>query len=71
MVRARDMKDAPAPAGENEAALFVPCVRESLPDMLPEDWELPFRFVPAPPGMTFISPCLYRPVVPPPRTFDW
>jgi len=42
----------PFPAGVNEATFLVPCIQDSLPGALPEDWELPLRFVPAPPEMT-------------------
>lgn len=42
----------PVPVDVNEATLLVPCIQDSLPGMLPEGWELPLRFVPAPPEMT-------------------
>ena len=42
----------PVPADVNEATLYVPCIQSALPGILPEDWDLPLRFVPAPPEMT-------------------
>jgi len=40
------------PADVNAVTLFVPCIQDTLPGMLPENWELPLRFVPAPSDMT-------------------
>jgi hypothetical protein len=40
------------PADVNEANLLVPCIRDVLAGVFPENWELPLRFVPAPPEMT-------------------
>lgn len=42
----------PVPAGINEAVLVVPCIFNTLPGKVPENWELPLRFVPAPPDLT-------------------
>ena len=42
----------PVPAGVNEAVFVIPCIFNTLPGTLPEDWELPLRFVPAPPDLT-------------------
>ncbi len=42
----------PIPAGVNEATLLVDCIGGTIPGRLPENWEVPMRFVPAPPGMT-------------------
>jgi hypothetical protein len=44
----------PIPAGVNEAVLVIPCIGETLPGTVPENWELPLRFVPAPPDLTVI-----------------
>ena len=44
----------PVPAGVNEAVFVVPCISNTLPGKVPENWELPLRFVPAPPDLTVI-----------------
>jgi hypothetical protein len=44
----------PVPAGVNEAVFVVPCISNTLPGTVPENWELPLRFVPAPPDLTVI-----------------
>jgi hypothetical protein len=44
----------PIPADVNEATLLIPCIQDVLPGELPENWELPLRFVPAPPDMTLM-----------------
>ena len=38
----------PVPAGVDEAVFVLPCIGGTLPGTVPEDWELPLRFVPAP-----------------------
>ena len=44
---------APLPAGVNEAVLLaLPCLPPKEPGKIPEKWEFPLRFVPAPPDMT-------------------
>ncbi len=43
---------APLPADVNDAVLIIPCIEGSLQGTLPENWELPLRFIPAPPDMT-------------------
>lgn len=42
----------PVPAGVNEAVLVIPCIFDTLPGTVPENWEIPLRFVPAPPNLT-------------------
>ncbi len=42
----------PIPANINEVTLFLPCIQGTLPGKAPEDWEVPLRFVGAPPDMT-------------------
>ena len=42
----------PVPSGVNEAVFVVPCIQNTLPGTVPTDWELPLKFVPAPPGLT-------------------
>lgn len=42
------------PKDVNEVTLFVPCIFNTLPGTVPENWVLPLRFVPAPPDMTVI-----------------
>lgn len=44
----------PVPAEINEAVFVVPCIFNTLPGTVPENWELPLRFVPAPPDLTVI-----------------
>ena len=44
----------PIPAGVNAAVFMVPCISGTLPGKVPENWELPLRFVPAPPDLTVI-----------------
>jgi len=44
----------PLPANTREATLIVPCIPYTKSGTLPENWELPLRFVPAPPNMTLI-----------------
>jgi hypothetical protein len=38
----------PVPPDVNEAVFVLPCLAGTLPGTVPEDWELPLRFVPAP-----------------------
>jgi hypothetical protein len=40
------------PASVNEAVFVIPCIGNTLPGKVPENWELPLRFVPAPPDLT-------------------
>lgn len=42
----------PVPANVNEATLVIPCIFNTLPNTVPENWEISLRFVPAPPNMT-------------------
>ena len=42
----------PVPAEVNEAVFVVPCIVNTLSGSVPENWELPLRFVPAPPDLT-------------------
>ncbi|HLB49225.1 MAG TPA: hypothetical protein VJL59_19615 [Anaerolineales bacterium] len=42
----------PIPANVNEAVLTFDCIGFTRPGALPENWEIPLRFVPAPPDMT-------------------
>ena len=45
---------APLAAQVNDALLLIPCIEGSLPGTLPKQWELPLRFIPAPPEMTIV-----------------
>ena len=45
---------APLDAQVNNVVLIIPCIDGSLPGTLPEQWELPLRFVPSPPEMTIV-----------------
>ncbi|MBI3738634.1 MAG: hypothetical protein HY258_06280, partial [Chloroflexi bacterium] len=42
----------PIPADVNEAVFVMPCIFDTLPGTVPEDWELTLQFVPAPPELT-------------------
>ena len=42
----------PVPAKVNQAFLEIPCITNTLPGKAPENWELPLRFVAAPPDLT-------------------
>ena len=42
----------PVPANVNKAVFVMPCISSTLPGKVPENWELPLRFVPAPPDLT-------------------
>jgi hypothetical protein len=44
----------PLPADVNEAALVLPCLPGTLPGAVPENWELPLKFVPASPDRTVV-----------------
>jgi len=54
----------PIPANVNEAVLTFDCIGFTKPGALPENWEIPLRFAPAPPDMT-VAPVieLFPPVV--------
>jgi len=44
---------APLPANVNEATLLtLPCLPSKVPGTIPEKWEFPLHFAPAPPDMT-------------------
>lgn len=42
----------PIPANVNEADLTFDCIGFTIPGTLPENWDIPLRFAPAPPDMT-------------------
>jgi hypothetical protein len=42
----------PLPAEVTQAVLVIPCIDETLPGTVPENWALPLRFVPAPADLT-------------------
>ena len=42
----------PIPANIDQATFVLPCIQETLPGLAPENWELPLRFIPAPPDLT-------------------
>ncbi len=44
--------DAPVPANVNEVTYVMPCILDTLPGTAPTSWELPLKFVAAPPGFT-------------------
>ena len=46
--------DAVIPTNVSEATLVLPCIFNTMPGKVPQDWELSMRFVPAPPDMTVL-----------------
>jgi len=44
----------PIPESVNEAVLVLPCIFNTLPGTVPENWELKLTFVPAPPDLTLV-----------------
>jgi hypothetical protein len=52
---------AAVPANINEAVLVIPCIMDVLPGVLPENWELPLRFIPAPDNLTALPVIEYTP----------
>lgn len=48
------MEYGPFPVGLNEAVLRIDCIGGTLTGALPENWEVPIRFTPAPPGLTLV-----------------
>ncbi|MCE5207367.1 MAG: hypothetical protein LLG42_03545 [Chloroflexi bacterium] len=44
----------PVPADVNEAVFVIPCINSTLPGTVPENWELPLRFMDAPPDFTVV-----------------
>jgi len=40
------------PAAVNEVTFVMPCVRSAIPGKAPENWDLSFHLIPAPPEMT-------------------
>jgi hypothetical protein len=44
----------PLPADVNKAVYVIPCIFNTLPGTVPENWELPLEFVPAPPSLTVV-----------------
>jgi hypothetical protein len=48
------LKYGPIPANVNEAALTFECIGFARAGALPENWDIPLRFAPAPPDMTVV-----------------
>ena len=44
----------PVPEDVPQALLMIPCIGETLPGTVPENWELPLRFVAAPEDLTVL-----------------
>jgi len=42
----------PVPVNVNEATFVLPCIWNTLPGTVPENWEIGVRFAPAPPDLT-------------------
>jgi hypothetical protein len=55
---------AALPADVNEATFELPCLMDTAPGAAPENWQLPLRFVPAPPEMN-LTPVLDVPTATP------
>ena len=58
------MTFAALPADVNEATFELPCLADTAPHAAPENWQLPLRFVPAPPEMN-LTPVLDVPTATP------
>ena len=54
---------APIPANVNEATLVIPCIFNTLPGTVPLNWELPIRFIAAPPNLTILPVIDVTPLV--------
>lgn len=46
--------DTPVPQEVDQATFVLPCLEGTLPGAAPENWEIPLRFIPAPPDFTLI-----------------
>ena len=47
------MNEFPAiPADVNEATLVIPCINDTLPGTVPENWQIPLKIMAAPPELT-------------------
>ena len=46
--------DAPVPSDIQEATFILPCIFNTLPGSAPEQWEIPLRFIPAPPDFQIL-----------------
>ena len=44
----------PVPANVTEATFVIPCIGNTLPGKVPENWELQLHFMPAPPELTVL-----------------
>jgi hypothetical protein len=44
----------PVPANVDEVVLIIPCIFNTLPGTVPENWEIPLRFVPATADLTVL-----------------
>lgn len=47
-----EMDFLPVPEKVDEAVLVIPCIVNTMPGTVPENWEMPMRFVPAPSNLT-------------------
>jgi hypothetical protein len=58
-------KFSSVPLNTAEATLFIPCIQGAIaPGILPEGWEMPMRFVPAPPELALtVMPVTIVPTV--------
>jgi hypothetical protein len=48
------IKFMPVPPDVNEAVLVMPCIINTLPGSVPENWEIPLKFAPAPSDLPVI-----------------
>ncbi len=46
--------DAPIPSSFENVTFILPCIFNTLPGSAPEQWEIPLRFIPAPPDFEFL-----------------
>jgi hypothetical protein len=58
----------PIPPGIQSATFALPCIYNTLPGSVPADWELPLRFIAAPPDLTVLPVIELTPTVLPTET---
>jgi hypothetical protein len=63
------MNFLPVPLDIDEAVLVIPCIFNTLPGTVPENWEIPLRFAPAPSDLT-VMPVIEVSPSPQPRTVE-
>lgn len=58
----------PIPAAVNDVTFVLPCIFDTLPGTTPTNWELPLRFIAAPPDLTILPVIDVTPLVSPTGT---